>query len=462
MCCIIFSVNAEDATIEYHSFRELVAAWHQDDRPALLEMQDESLHAVSRAALAGMIECEAEALRLTASSRELVIADHTPAAIVRIFANALAGRTSILSDPSLDPEIIALQMQAAGADSVYAEDESLRQELPPCCCPPSASSREEEGDLVFFTSGTGSLQKGAVLSSSSLCCSAWNGQSMLACGPQDIILCLLPLSHVFGFVCGLLWGLAYGSAIALGRGRRHLLDDCSTFAPTILPAVPSLAAALLHAGALNEQLRVVLIGAAPCPEQLAEEMRQRQIDIRDGYGLTETASGLAIAESSADPSLLSLCPDTRIRIAEDGELWVKTPCLMKGYLKEPSPLVDGWLPTGDLCRAEGDRKIRIIGRRKAMLVLKDGTKIWCPEYEEEMSRLLNGAETAMILEQDLPTLIIHGSVTDEMAARAAAQFNAHRPRSQQIAQWKLRSEPLPRTATGKLQRWILEKEGEAE
>ena len=61
----------------------------------------------------------------------------------------------------------------------------------------------------------------------------------------------------------------------------------------------------------------------------------------------------------------------------------------------------------------------------------------------------------------VPTLIIHGSVTEEMAAKAAAQFNAHRPRSQQIAQWKLRSEPLPRTATGKLQRWILEKEEEA-
>jgi len=453
-------VNSKDVTEKYGSFRELVGSWRHDSSAALLYEQGGAMHTLSRDALAGMAEREAAALQLLPTGRELIVADHSPASVVRILADVMAGRTAVLADPSLDPEIIRLQMQAAHADSVFAEDEELLAELLPGCASAAERVRDAEGDLVFFTSGTGSLQKGAVLSSAAFCRSAWNGQCMLACGPGDIILCLLPLAHVFGFVCGLLWGLAYGAAVALGRGRRCLLADCRAFAPTILPAVPSLASALLHAGALNAELRCVLIGAAPCPDALAEELRQRQIDVRNGYGLTETASGLAIAESAADPSLLNRCPDTEIRLAEDGEILVRTPCMMKAYLNEPLPLIDGWLPTGDLGRLERNGKIRIIGRRKAMLVLKDGTKIWCPEYEEAMSARLHGAETAMILESGMPTLIIRGNVNADEAAEAVAQFNASRPRSQQIMKWRLRSEPLPRTATGKLQRWILEKEGE--
>ena len=102
---------------------------------------------------------------------------------------------------------------------------------------------------------------------------------MLPCGEGDVILSLLPLSHVFGFVCSMLWGLAYGAAIALGRGVRHMFDDCKYFNPTILPAVPSLMEILYRKQVLNKGLRVVLIGAAPLSQEVTGALREAGLKV---------------------------------------------------------------------------------------------------------------------------------------------------------------------------------------
>ena len=74
---------------------------------------------------------------------------------------------------------------------------------------------------------------------------------MLACGKDDIILSNLSLSHAYGFVCSMLWGLAYGAKVALGRDVYRFTGDALFFKPTIIPAVPSQIAGMLQADALN-------------------------------------------------------------------------------------------------------------------------------------------------------------------------------------------------------------------
>lgn len=62
-----------------------------------------------------------------------------------------------------------------------------------------------------FTSGTTNSSKAVVLTSSSLCASAWNGQAKCPCNETDNLLCMLPLTHVFGFVCAMLWPMSQGA-----------------------------------------------------------------------------------------------------------------------------------------------------------------------------------------------------------------------------------------------------------
>ena len=129
---------------------------------------------------------------------------------------------------------------------------------------------------------------------------------MLSCGPGDIVGSFLPLSHVFGFVCTLLWPLAYGACAALGRGYRHLLDDAFYYHLTILPAVPTLLYFLHAHGALNLELKTILVGAGPADPDTLRSLSQSGIQVSFGYGLTETASGLAISTGKENPFAMDL------------------------------------------------------------------------------------------------------------------------------------------------------------
>ena len=263
---------------------------------------------------------------------EVIPDERTPQSLVGMFAYVMAGSDLIVADPTLPQEII--ESAAETARAAKAAREAARDGLG------RMIGANGEGELLFFTSGTTSRSKIVRLTSQSLCTSAWSGQSMLACGEGDVILSVLPLSHVFGFVCALLWGFAYGATIALGRGPRHLVDDALFYKPTILPAVPTLMGALLRFDALNPELRTALIGAAPCPPELTAALRAKGIDVYLGYGLTETSSGIAISQDLDEPDALYPCPGADFLIEEDGEVAIATPCMMLGYIGA-EPMFDG-------------------------------------------------------------------------------------------------------------------------
>ena len=249
--------------------------------------------------------------------------------------------------------------------------------------------------------------------------------------------------------------MCYQAGIALGRGVRHYQDDCSFFQPTILPAVPSLVSFLLKANALNPQLKTVLIGAAPCPEEVVAQLHERSISVRLGYGLTETASGIAITTDDQNTTAMTPCPEDQFKILPDGEIAVHSSCLMLHYLDGTNPAADGWLATGDYGTLDDQGRLTITGRKKDMLVLADGMKIWCPEYEDDLSRRIGTQELAVILKNGRPVLVISGPVSAEKAVAAVNEFNTLRPRSQQISGILYTQDKLPRTATGKLQRWAI-------
>ena len=216
--------------------------------------------------------------------------------------------------------------------------------------------------------------------------------------------------------------------------------------------------------ALNRELKVVLIGAAVPSQETLRAFQMRGMQTYTGYGLTETSSGLAITKDLSDPLALYICPGADLKIASDGEIMVKTEALMAGYLDPENGVInlpltdDGWFPTGDLGRINDRGALRITGRKKDMLVLPDGNKISCLEYESYLSQELDTGELCVVLADGRPALLYSSRIMRAQVEKAVHSLNRHYPRSRQIAKLIPREGKLPRTRTGKIMRWMLENE----
>ena len=453
----------------YRTFSELLADWSRSSAPALLF--NDPISSISYSELAGLIRQEAEKIRNEKAVRRLIVTDHEVRTIVAIIACAIAGCDTVLADESLSDRTLAAVTKAVCPDSIHCSDRDLYEylcEILPARQHVSALPHKkpgEEGFLIFFTSGTTSPSKAVVLTPESLLRCTYSGQCMLACHPDDILLSVLPFSHVFGFVCGLLWGLAYGAAVALGRGSKYLLADCEHFRPTILPAVPSIINVLVQRGCLNRELSTVLIGAAPLSTETLLALGSSGRKIYIGYGLTETSSGLAITQKLSEPNELYPCPDVDICIEADGEISVTTPCMMEGYLtfaaKESfTPARGERFYTGDLGFLTRDGALVLTCRKKDLLILPDGTKIFCPDYENALAPMIGTDDIALVLRDHKPVLIVGGMSSDyyQQIVNIVEDFNSMQPHSGRVYDVILQEAPLPRTHAGKLRRWQVDQD----
>ncbi len=424
---------------KYNSFIELTEAFATRNKTAIVySNEDGSIGSVSYAELADRIKKRAAEVSEKGIGTDYVYATPELDSVVEIFAAVYARRCIIMADPMMPEKV--LQEAAVGANKYICE----------------VTEQKGDGEMLFFTSGTTSRSKVVRLTSRSLCCSAWSGQCMLACGEDDTILCVLPLSHVFGFVCGLLWGLAYGATIALCGDVRDIFTAPMKYKPTIIPAVPSIIEAMIKYNVLNPELRVVLIGAAPCTLENAEILRERGVSTYFGYGLTETSSGIAITQDLDEPEALYPCPGADFRIEPDGEISVATPCMMKGYLNNPDTYEGYRFYTGDLGSFDEKGRLHLQGRKKDVLIMADGTKIYCPEYEHDLAEM-SGEEDIALVEQDGRAVLIAGAGSDlDKLEEAVKEYNKTMMRSQQVYRIEEFGRPLPRTMTGKLRRYELQ------
>ena len=439
--------------MRFDSFLSLLAhhASTYPDRIALLDPNQR----LTYAELCSAVQTRAEAWRSSGKTCLAVLCDGSLDCVCTILAAAAAGLQVALLDESVPDEQLPALLAYVDADAFWGSEE-LELDVSAYL---TDGVRASAG-LLFFTSGTTQASKAVVLTEGSLCASAWNGNELLALNENDTLLCALPLNHVFGFVCGLLWGLHAGAAVALGGGPRRLAADLMRFHPTAVSLVPALLGFLLQHCEIPPELGLVLIGAGSCPDQLIRAAQGRGLRVAVGYGLTETSSGVALSPVG-DPNAMVLCPEARIEIAPDGEILIAAPtCIMQGYYKKPEDtaavLQNGLLSTGDLGALDEHGRLRVTGRKKEMLVLADGTKIYLPEYEGALAALLGTDELAVALKNGRPVLLLAEAEVDnkELFYRLAPAMT-QRPRGQQLTDIIRLHRPLPRTATGKIQRWAL-------
>jgi long-chain acyl-CoA synthetase len=137
---------------------------------------------------------------------------------------------------------------------------------------------------------------------------------------------------------------------------------------------------------LGGRLRVAASGAAPLSKQLGEFFAAIGLPLVEGYGLTEGGVvSLNPIEAPKPGSIGKTLRGVEVRLAEDGELMVKSPCVFQGYYKDPEStalvLRDGWLATGDIAEFDQQGYIYITGRKKELIVSSNGKKIYPSRIE---------------------------------------------------------------------------------
>ncbi|MGA9356246.1 MAG: AMP-binding protein [Terriglobales bacterium] len=250
-----------------------------------------------------------------------------------------------------------------------------------------------------YSSGTTGLPKGVMLSHHNLVANVYQligpGASML--GEEDVMLCFLPLYHIYGLTVGLTLSLALGLKLVL-MPRFDVQKLCAlavaegvTFMPMVPPAINALCQ-VAAAGAFphNHVIRWIKSGAAPLAPELARRLSDLTgIAVNQGYGMTEASPVTHVGyltppemnrpASIGQPLALTDCrildlDDREVAAGEAGELVMRGPQIMLGYWKEPrataAVLRDGWYYSGDIVRTDADGFYYVLDRRKEMIKYK--------------------------------------------------------------------------------------------
>lgn len=453
--------------IRYKDFADLVDRMvaSEPERVALLySLKGEEIRAVTWTEFAERIRARAEVLAGENHACEAILADGTFDSVVEVFAAVRVGLQVALVNPMIPNQAMLPLLAAVDADCVWASSAGRQEELRDTLMPVQPPAYGAHG-VLFFTSGTTSVSKAVLLTDRSLMSSAFNGSSLLPLSPDDTLLCLLPLAHVFGFVCGLLWGLSCGATVALGRGPRYYADDFDLFRPTAVSVVPKLLEHFVARDALNKELGLVLVGAADCSDRLLGVVRSRGIRASLGYGLTETSSGVALSIGD-DFHAMTICPEDTVSIAQNGEILVSAPtCLMQGYYRDSEKTAvavrGGILHTGDQGFLDEEGLLHVKGRLKDVITLPGGTKVFLPEYEAIVAKALGEREIAVVLHEGVLTLVCgrfaRERTVDDIFESLKLALEQYPPASR-IGRVVQAGHALPRTAAGDIERWKILKE----
>ena len=297
----------------------------------------------------------------------------------------------------------------------------------------------EKMSIMLFTSGTTAMSKAVMLSHKNICSNLKDITSVIKITENDRFLSFLPLHHTFECTVGFLYPISRGGVIAFCEGIRHIADNIKEFQITAMISVPILfenmykkvmkgiekkgkletvkkgikiSQFLLKFGIdirkklfkeihdnLGGKARLFVAGGAALNPEAEKGFNELGFAMYQGYGLTESSPVIA-AEDDKYRRLGSIgkaFPNMEVKIEEPnedgvGELMAKGPTIMLGYYNNEEAtketIEDGWLHTGDLAKIDKDGYIFICGRKKFVIVLKNGKNI----YPEELETLVNKIE----------------------------------------------------------------------
>ena len=299
-----------------------------------------------------------------------------------------------------------------------------------------AKINNKDMNIMLFTSGTTSQSKVVALSHKNICSNLMDLSKVLDIDSNDIFLSILPIHHVFECTVGFLFSLYSGAQTVFCDGIRHIVENLNEYHATVMACVPAIYERIFKIirksiekqGKLDEILKkeelfkdktiqerkeqfkeihdmlggnihLFISGAAALDKTIEQKYRLLGINLVQGYGLTETSPivGIGTNENYRLGSIGKTVPSVKAKVVDKdkdgiGELIVKGPNVMLGYFENKEAtkeaMKDGWFYTGDLAKIDDDGYIFICGRRKSVIVLKNGKNI----FPEEMENLVNRIE----------------------------------------------------------------------
>lgn len=379
--------------------------------------------------------------------------------------------------------------------------------------------------IMLFTSGTTSISKAVSLSQNNICSDIYALSQMTDIRKEDIFLSFLPLHHTFESTCTFLYGTSCGITVAFCDGLRYVASNLKEFNITGFVSVPLVLEVMYKKllKGIEEQgktslvncmfkisnfllkcdidirrkifkpilanfapnLRVLIAGGAPMNKNAIECFVGLGINLLQGYGLTETSPVLAGENDKYKRAGSVGFPLPGITVEIDnpnehgiGEIKAKGPTIMEGYYGNEEAtkevLKDGWFYTGDLGYIDSDGYLFVTGRKKDVIVLKNGKNIYPEELEILINKLPYVAESLVFGKPDTKKddlilcakIVYNKDVMKEMFKDTSvseyhdiiwkdikAEVNKSMPAYKSIKEIIVTDEPLIKTTTQKVKRF---------
>ena len=300
----------------------------------------------------------------------------------------------------------------------------------------NAQINPKEMSIMLFTSGTTSKSKVVALSHENICTNLMDIGSVLDVTQEDVFLSVLPIHHVFECTVGFLFSLYKGAETVFCDGLRHIVENLNEYHVTVMACVPGIYERIfmiirkklekqgklekileneekyknfsmqkkkevfkeIH-DMLGGKIKLLISGAAALDKTIEERYRLLGLNLVQGYGLTETSPVVAVGTNKNYKlgSIGKTVPSVEAKLVNVnnegiGELVVRGSSVMLGYYENEKinkkSLQNGWFYTGDLAKIDEEGYIFICGRKKSVIVLKNGKNI----FPEEMENLVNKIE----------------------------------------------------------------------
>lgn len=366
---------------------------------------------------------------------------------------------------------------------------------------------------IVYTSGTTSTAKPVMLSHFAILTNA--ADTLTTLDVRNKVFNSLPLYHTYGLTCGVLCGLIRGNNVCMSCDLKRMVQEMTLFKPNFLVTVPLIVEvihkmvwssiekagkkatvhrmirleAFLHRpgmmigsgirAALKDtclaELDVISSGGAYLAKNIAQDLLHMGIKVLQGYGITECAPSISCNrnEDFSLDSVGSVLPGVKVKFVED-EILVHSSSIMNGYYKAPELTAEaideeGWFRTGDLGYLDKKGHLHITGRKKNLIVMKNGKKVAAEEMENEIRKMplvkevmvygaLSGASTddvkiAAIIYPD-PALTENMSNYEilEQLQVYINEMNAKLPIYKQVQMINIRETDFERTSSRKIKR----------
>lgn len=275
--------------------------------------------------------------------------------------------------------------------------------------PPRVQLSFDDVAMYQYTGGTTGVSKGVMLTHGNL---SRQVQQIRAWFPgfnrgEEMMLGALPFFHVFGLSVAMNFAIymGWGDILVPKPQPEPLLETIGKFKPTFAPLVPTMYIGMLNHPKINQtdlsSIKGCFSGSAPLPIEVIREFEKKTgAVIVEGFGMTESTpvthinpfggkrkvSSIGVPISDTEARIVDLSDGkTDMPVGESGELIVRGPQVMKGYLNKPEEtaktLVDGWLYTGDIAMMDSDGYFFIVDRKKDMII-SGGLNVYPRDIEE--------------------------------------------------------------------------------